>query len=159
MRDDERGAPFSGCRNGFLDEAFALAVEGRGCLIEQQDRRFAYQCAGEGHTLALTAGETAPLLANIGVETAAIIKKAPGFCHLGRTDHGGIVRLSIPRAKRDIVPRRAREESRFLRRIGKLAAPEGGIGFARFQTVDADTPGLRVEQAKRKAEDRRLAGA
>ena len=53
--DDERGAPLGSRRDGFLDEAFTLAVEGGGRLIKQEDGRAADTRAGEGDALALAA--------------------------------------------------------------------------------------------------------
>ena len=55
VRNDERGAPLGSRRNGLLDETFTFTVEGRGCLIQQQDRRAADKGASEGDALALAA--------------------------------------------------------------------------------------------------------
>ena len=41
-----------------LDQAFALAVEGAGGFIEQQDRRVAQDGASDGEALALAARKT-----------------------------------------------------------------------------------------------------
>ena len=57
MGDDERGAV---CHQPFqrgLDLPFRLGVEGRGRLVEQQDRRVAQHGPGDGQALPLAAGE------------------------------------------------------------------------------------------------------
>ena len=62
-------------------------------------------------------------------------------------------------AEPDVVERIAGKDRRFLRHIGKAGAPFGRIDIAGIEPVEPDGAGLRIEEAQKHAEDRRLAGA
>ncbi len=53
---------------GILYQALALGIESRCCLVEDEDRRILEDGTGDAHTLALTAGESAATVTDIGIE-------------------------------------------------------------------------------------------
>src|SRR3974390_547019 len=55
MGNDEDSAPFGDPVHIFLDDPFALIIEGTGCLVEDQDARIGYESAGNGNALTLAA--------------------------------------------------------------------------------------------------------
>src|SRR4051812_5629385 len=62
VSDDERGASLDQILEGSAHLSFALRVEMRGCLVEDQDRGILEQSAGDGDALPLAARELrAPL--------------------------------------------------------------------------------------------------
>jgi hypothetical protein len=66
--DHQRGAVLHQPLERVLDQAFAFGVERGGGFVEQQDRRVAEQCAGDGETLALAAREARAAFAEESVE-------------------------------------------------------------------------------------------
>ena len=62
MGDDENRAVLHDLPHIALDDPFALIIEGRGRLVEDQDRRIGRKRAGDGDALALAAGEVGPAL-------------------------------------------------------------------------------------------------
>ena len=66
--DERRGAPQ--LLHGGHDIGLVLRVQGAGGLVEQDDRGALEQGAGDGHALALTAGQGAPALADPRVPAA-----------------------------------------------------------------------------------------
>jgi hypothetical protein len=66
VRDGDRGAAPHGDLQRGLHRAFALGVERRGGLVEQQQRRVLQHRARDGHPLALAAGQAQAALADFG---------------------------------------------------------------------------------------------
>ncbi|MNP67552.1 hypothetical protein D3C76_1633990 [compost metagenome] len=65
MRHQHHGLVFNHRGEPLLEAFFAGVVHGAGWLIEQQDRRVEQQCTGQGHVLALTAGQVLPSLTDL----------------------------------------------------------------------------------------------
>ena len=64
----------------FLHQRLGLTVEGRGRLVEYQNRRVGQDGAGDGHALALTARELDAALAHHGVKaTGQAVDKLHGI--------------------------------------------------------------------------------
>jgi hypothetical protein len=60
VRDHQRGAAARDALERVLDFLLGVAVERRGRLVEQQDRRAFQDRAGDGDALLLAAGELQP---------------------------------------------------------------------------------------------------
>ena len=69
VRDHQSRAPAHQRPQSCLNLPFRFAVEGRGRLVEQQDRRVLQHRPGDRDTLALAAGEADAVLADQGVVT------------------------------------------------------------------------------------------
>ncbi len=67
VRDDERGAVLHGALEGLLHQRFALGVERRRRLVEQQHLGVAQDCPRDGDPLALPAGKRDPPFTDQGV--------------------------------------------------------------------------------------------
>ena len=67
VRDDQRGAVLGNAVERILDVPLGVAVERRGRLVEQQDRRAFQDGARDGDALLLAAGELEAALADLGV--------------------------------------------------------------------------------------------
>ncbi len=65
----QHGFAFHQVGKGFLDVAFALAVERGGCFVKDQDRRVLQNCPGEGNPLSFPAGKDYPAVAHFGLVT------------------------------------------------------------------------------------------
>ena len=64
MRNDDDGAPPHDLAHIFLDDAFALVIEGTGRLVKNENARIGDQGAGDGDALALPAREACAALAD-----------------------------------------------------------------------------------------------
>ena len=69
MRNDERRAIEHQRRQRILHQQLRLAVERRGRLVEDEDRRVPQDGAGDGQALALTARQPLPALADLGARS------------------------------------------------------------------------------------------
>ena len=67
VRDHQRGAALGHALERVLDFLLGVAVERRGRLVEQQDRRRLQDGAGDGDALLLAAGELQAALADLGL--------------------------------------------------------------------------------------------
>ena len=67
MGDHQGGAIPGDAVEGVLDVLFGVAVERRGRLVQQQDRRPLQDGAGDGDALLLAAGQLEAALADFGV--------------------------------------------------------------------------------------------
>src|ERR1700722_2512524 len=113
MRDDQRSAaahqPFESLQN----QALALRIERTGGFVQNQDGRVAQNGAGDGHALALTAGQLDAAFADAGL--IALRKgtyKIMGVGLTGRFDDLGF-RSARP-AVSDVVQDRAAEQQNLL---------------------------------------------
>ena len=66
VRDDQDGFADDEALEGGLDEGLAVAVEGAGGLVEDEDGGVAEEGAGEGEALFLSAGEPGAAFADEG---------------------------------------------------------------------------------------------
>jgi len=64
MGDDERRPVFHDTGQGLLNQPLGLRIQGRGRLVQDQDRRILEQGPGQGQPLALADGENAAALAD-----------------------------------------------------------------------------------------------
>ena len=78
MRDHERRAALHETLDRLLHEPLALAVERRGRLVENEDRRVLEDGAGERDTLPLTATELHSALAHMRVVAGAALQRELG---------------------------------------------------------------------------------
>ena len=118
--DDQRGAALHQLVQRLLHQPFAFGVERAGGLVEQQDGGVAQHGPGDGDALALAAGEPHAALAEEGVEAfGQALEEFVGVGGLGGGAHLGVggVRAAVA----DVVPARAGEEHRLLRRPGRSA--------------------------------------
>jgi hypothetical protein len=127
-------------RPALLDAGLDFGVQGRGRLVQHQDRRVFQEGAGKGDALALTARKLDPTFAKIGVVTlAALMVEHVGdefmrFGGAGGGDDLGLGRLGA--AVGDVVARAAVEHRGFLRDHADLAAQAFLRDLRRSMAVD-----------------------
>lgn len=68
MRDDNHGSADLDLLEGILDLLLGVFIQGRGCLVEQQDLGLSDEGSGNGNSLFLSAGEFATFEAALSVE-------------------------------------------------------------------------------------------
>ena len=114
MRDDQCGAIFRDPFERILNLLLGMAVECRGGLVEQEDRRTFQDGSRNGHALLLAARKLQAALANFGLVAPG--RHADEIIDLGqlrRFLHFGIARL--PAAVADVVADGVVEQYRVLR--------------------------------------------
>ena len=74
MCDDEGRAVLAQLVDRNLDACFGFNVERTGRLVEDEDRRILEDCAGNGDTLAFTAGELRTALADNRAVAAGLLR-------------------------------------------------------------------------------------
>ena len=134
----------SGVNLGFGD-----GIQRAGRLIEDQDRRIFQQCPRDRQPLPLAAGQHAPALAGIGVESALAALDEFQCLGAGRRNPQlfiGRVRLADAQIVRD----RTIEQQRFLEHHANISAQCGERQAADIHAVDPDEARLRIEGAMQK---------
>ena len=114
VSDDQGGASLLQSLQCLLDGGFRLGIEGGGRLVEQQQRRIAQDGAGDGDTLALSAGEAHAALTQFLV--VALAKRADELMRFGRAR--GLAYFIVARilaAETDIVGGAAAKDDGLLR--------------------------------------------
>ena len=156
---DEKDGPFPApggevAHHGLLGSR----VEGRGGLVEHQNRRVAHHGPGDGEPLPLAGGELAAAIRKHGVEA---LRQAGDVVLHGRHPH----RFPHPLVVRagggvaDVVPHGHGEQHVFLQRDGDVGAQAGDAVVAQVPAVDADAAALGIEQPQQQRGDGALAGA
>jgi hypothetical protein len=101
--DDQRGAAFDQLAHGVVHETLGFAVERRGRLIQQDDRRVTDERASNGDALALPAGELRAVLAHHGVVAGGELRNE--FVRVrGLRCRNDLALARSRSAKADIVP-------------------------------------------------------
>src|ERR1700722_17060789 len=158
MRDRDHCFAHHRCTHRFLDDLLAVAVEGTGRFIEQQDGSVAQNRPGNRNSLSLAAGQLDSALANQSlIAVLQLENKLVGM----RTPGGGhdLLVRGTGSAVADVLDESAVEEAGVLgnKTQGGAAAvlryvPEG-------LPVDANRPGGHIMQTHQQAHQRRLASA
>ena len=158
MRDDQRGAIARHAVELVLDVPLGVAVERRGRLVEQQDRRALQNGAGNGDALLLAARQFQAALADFGLvalgrapDEAVDLRLARRLLDLG------VAR--IPAAVADVVADGVVEQHGILRHHADGGAQRSLRHIADVLAVDQDAAAADVVEAKQQPRDRRLAGA
>ena len=145
MRKDQGRAAGRQAVDRLLDHRLVFGIDGRQCLVEDQDRRIAQQGAGDRQPLALTARQHDAALADHRL--VALRQQRDEFVRVGVAGRGlDLVVVGVGFAKPQILLDRAVEQIRVLMHDRDHAAHRFGV--ERFQIVTADQyPALlRVEQ-------------
>ena len=135
-----------------------VAVERRGRLVEQQDRRRLEDGAGDGDALLLAARELEAALAHLGV--VALGREPDEIVDLReprRLLDLGVARL--PAAVADVVADGVVEQHGVLRHHADRRAQRFLRDVADVLAVDGDAPAADLVEAEQQARDGRLAGA
>src|SRR5229473_2695699 len=82
--DRDHGAPFHQPGELLLDRRLDLGIEGRGRLVEHQDRRILEDHPGQRDALALAARQLDAALADMGIEAAPAMPVLEALDELGR---------------------------------------------------------------------------
>ena len=156
--DDQGGAAAHGAGERVLHQTLILGVEGARRLVQQQDGGVSYQGAGDGQTLALTAGKGAPAFAYPLVE--ALGQSLDETARLGGVGRfGDLVQGRVLAAETDIVYGAAGEQGRVLGDQGEPRAHLARIGVADIDPVNSDKAAGRIIEAQQQAKHGALAGA
>ena len=146
-----------------LDGRLHLRVERARRLVEDQDRRVLQQHAGDGHALALAAGQLDAALADVGrVGLAAPQVLQPGDEVVGLRLPGGRDRrrlAGVGPAVEDVVAHRAVQQRGVLRHHADLRPQAVLRDVGDVLAVDQDAARLQVVEAQQQVDERRLAGA
>ena len=145
MRDDDHGAALHQVGQRGLHQRLALGIERRGGFVENENGRVLEDGAGNGHALALAAGEAEAFLADDGVVALRhaqneIVRQgiARGLLHQGVLD----VRLTVG----DVVVHGVVEEDGLLRDLRHLAAQRGQGEIAQIVAVNENAAGGDIEE-------------
>ena len=158
VRDDQRGAVLRYPLERVLDLLLGVAVERRGRLVEQQDRRPLEDGPRDGDALLLAAGELQAALADLGLVT--LRRHADEIVDLGEPRRFldlGIARL--PAAVPDVVADGVVEQDRVLRDHADRHAQRFLGHVADVLAVDRDAPAGHLVEPEQQPRDGRLAGA
>jgi len=141
-----------------LHEPLALAVEGAGRLVQQEQRSTAQEGACDRQALALPAGQPRARILDVRVETLGeALDELPDARGLGGpTD---LLLGGLRPAVADVLPHARVEEERHLRDHRVLPGPGVQGQLAQVHAVDRDAPLGRIEEAGDEVDQRRLAGA
>src|SRR5690606_8196581 len=156
--DDDGGAVARNDVEGGLDVAFGLGVEGRSCLIEDEDGRGLQNGAGDGHALLLAAGEFQATLAHGRIK--ALGQGGDEIANLGHA--GGLFNLFAAGAGAaifDVVANSVVEQHRVLRdhADGRAQALLGDV--AQILAINGYAAAGDVIEAVEQTRDGGLAGA
>jgi len=103
MRDGDHGLALHQGAEARLDRGLDFAVERRGRLVEDENRRVLEDDAGDGDALALAAGQFDAALADMGVVAVAVVPvlkvedEIMGVRELGGAQYVGLGRLGLSR--------------------------------------------------------------
>ena len=143
--------------------ASTSGIEGRGRLVEHQDRRILDDHAGDGDALALAAGQLHAALAHMRLELAPSAPVGEPLDEVRRMglarcrDHRLVAGLRPP--VEDVLLDRAVQQGRVLRHHGDLRAQALLLDAGDVLAVDQDAPLLRLEEAQEQVDERGLADA
>ena len=158
VSDDDGGAVRHQSVERVLHQSLTLSVERGSRLIEQQQRSVPQQRARDRDALALAARQARTAFAEEGVEAVGQRVQEIGGIGVARRLPQLLV-ARVPIAVAQIVASRGGEDHRLLRHHRDALADVGGIGVAQVDPVDQHSAVLRIVEALRELEDRRLAGA
>ena len=158
MRDDEGRPARRETLEPLQDQGLGLRVQRRGRLVQDQDRRVAHERAGDGDSLLFTLGERDALLAHDRV--VAIRQRHDRVVDAGQArGRHDLVEPGVRPAERDVVADAERQHERRLQDHGDLPAERRQPVLAHVHAVDEDPASGRVVEARKQAEQGRLAGA
>ena len=156
MGHDERRAAGDRSVECLENLVLRLAVDGRRRIIQQQNRRFQQDGAGNREALALTAGEGVPALAQDGV---VAFRQAEDKIVRGRDARGSLNlrgrRLRVP--KRDVRGDGIRKEKALLKHEADIATEVIKVELPRVDAVEEQPPGSGIEEARDEAHQHALA--
>ena len=157
VRDDQRRASLRYLRQRRLDFVLGAAVQRRGGLVQDQDRRIFQQGAGNCHPLLLAAGQFQAAFADLRV----IAVRQLGDKAVERRAARRLLDLRLGRALAaiaDIVADAVVEQDAVLRHDADRPAQAVLGDFGYVLAVDQDAARLRIVEAEQQPRDRRLAG-
>ena len=156
--DDEHGAVGAELVECILDEAFGLAVEGRGGFVEDEDGGVFVHGAGDGEALALAAGEFGAALADDGVVALGLAgDEVMGVCDFGGCLYALYVGGGI--SVGDVLGDGIVEEDAFLGDDADHAAPVIDFEGADVLTVNQYAAGGGIVETGEEVGDGGLAAA
>src|SRR6185437_7456908 len=122
-----------------------MRVDGRECIVEQDDARATRQRAREGSALLLAAGEINPAFAqNRFIPTGKRFDRFGELRDSGGPRAGGVIRGSVD----EIAADRIAEQKALLRYVADLAAQHREIQLTDWHTVEQDLTLLRVVHSR-----------
>ena len=157
--DHERGAVLHQLAHRILYVALGLGVERRGGFVEHQDRRVLVERACDGDALALAAGKTDALGADVGVEPRR--QALDEFEHVRRTRRF-VQPLFVHRAGRtvgDVVTDGVVEQQRFLAHERKVRAQVGELEIVQIDAIEQDRAPAHLIEARQQTGAAGLAAA
>ena len=158
MRDDHDGAPRAQLLHGPRHRGLVRAVERAGRLVEQQHGRVLEEGAGDGHALALPAGQGRAALAHPRVPAAG-----QALDHLGEPRPPGrladLLRARPRPPDAHVLLDRRIEQVDVLEDHGDPLHERIDPRRAHIDPAHAHAPGVHVPEAGHEPRDRRLARA
>ena len=133
-------------------------VQGRGRLVQDDDRRVPQDRPGDRDPLPLPAGQVRAALADVRVEPV----RQPGGELVHQRQPRGPPHVPVPRprvAADDVLPQRPVQQHGVLQHGGDLPAQRGQLVPAHVDAVDQHLAGAHVRQPRDERRDRALAGA
>src|SRR5436190_2380602 len=158
MRNGDDGAAAHEAAQRLADQLFAVAIQRRGRLVEQEEGRVLEEGAGDGDALSLTSRETEAAVADdrvqplrqLGDEVAAV-RRLYGQRHF--------VVAGLGPSVANVLHQRAMEQRDVLRHDGDGLA-QALLGHLRdVLAIDQDAPRLDVVEALQQREERGFAAS
>ena len=141
-----------------MDPPFRFGIEGRGGLVQDQQRSILEQGPGDGQPLALSPGQSHPVLADQGVQPLGQFPdKGHGLGMFGRLDDG--LPGSGGAAVGDIGLHRVVKQYDILADVGQLIAQVPQLQFTDVLPVQQDTPFGGIIEAGQQGHQGALAAA
>ncbi len=158
VRDDDDRASLTDRLHVVLDGAFRFVIQRTGRLVEDENAWLTHQSAGDGDTLALTAGERRPVFTYDGVVSFRQFEDE--FVRAGEPGGGDHLLQRCARiGQRDVLPQAAVEQYVLLQHHADLTTQAGGIGEREIQPIDEHPTAFRHIQALDQLGERALARA
>ena len=158
VRDDQDGFADDELLERELDGGLAVAVEGAGGLVEDEDGGVAEEGAGEGEALFLSARETCAAFADEGFVPSG--KTEDKLVRVGGAGGGlDLGARGLGARDEEIVVNRVVEKDGVLGDDGDIAAEVGEADRADIVAVEGDATGNGIEEAWDEIGEGGLAGA
>ena len=133
-------------------------IQGRECLVHEQNGRFGSQCAGEAHTLLHPAGKLVRVAVRHGLQAHGF-QRLQGLCALFRPAPAGHIESESGVLGHGLV----RQQGEGLKNHAHLLTAHGDERFLAHRrdvfAIEQNTPARRLDEAVEHAHQRRLAGS
>src|SRR5579863_5345683 len=150
VRDEDRGGGGGIGAQSAENALFSVCIHAGERIVEDKNRRAAQQCAGDGASLLLPAGERDAALADHGLKPLRkLLELLADVRGLGSLKHFGFA--GAGRTKGEVFTKRLAEQERLLRHHADVAAQNGERIVAHGTAIDEEGAFGRFIEARNEA--------